>query len=383
MIDQRPGSKGLGLEELLRAYFLRSGFFVVRAVPLAYDGEDLTDVDLLLYERPNGATRRVQIVDIKYKQRPKAAERMFWTRGLVEALDVDGGYVATTDSRKVLRRIADKLDLVVIDGTDLQRIRESPNVLFPDRISDEELIVILQSVDKGQRDRHLQDVRRETLASLSAGFGISSVVRSLEVFTHMADMAVEAHPGSDRALAAGRLCYLSAAITCASLDYVSVGAAFRSVEERKELLLNAVRFGAADSDEGTRSLRLAIGLIEKYAPGGRATANQVESGLKSDLKAIPAEIVADQAGRLLKEGLLFAVAREIEAASYQRLCPTFDHLSSNGKSMIGAFLDYAGVRREAFASAWANPEGAVSTTAEVGKQSADDRQDRTLKLFPS
>ena len=125
----------MALEELLRAYFLRSGFFVIRGVPFAYDGEDLTDLDLVLYERPTGATRRIQVVDIKYKQKPKAVERMFWTRGLVKAVDIDGGYVATTDSRPVLRKIADKLDLGIIDGADIKRIRESPNVFFPGRIS--------------------------------------------------------------------------------------------------------------------------------------------------------------------------------------------------------------------------------------------------------
>jgi len=368
------------LEELLRAYFLRSGFFVVRGVPLAYDGEDLTDVDLLLYERPTGAIRRIQIVDIKYKQRPKAVERLFWTRGLVEALDVDGAYVATTDSRKVLRRIADKLDLAIIDGTDLQRIRESPNVLFPDRITDEDLILTLQNVDKSQREKLLQDARREILGSLSNGFGPSSAVRSLESFANAAAMATAAYPGSERAVAGGRLAYLSAAIACASLDYISVGSAFRSLEEKKEALLNAVRFGAADSDEGTRSLRLAIGLVEKYSSGGRTTARQIESALKADLNAIPAEIVADQAGRLLKEGHLFNVSRELEAASYRRSCPPFDELTPQAKSMVGAFLDYAALRREAFASAW------TSSDTSAHQDGIHSREQKTpageaLKLF--
>jgi len=125
------GQNGYALEELLRAYFLRTGFFVVRGVPLTYQGEDLTDVDLLLYESTRAGTRRVQIVDIKYKQKPKAVERMFWTRGLLETLGVDGAYVATTDSRAALRRIAERLELMIIDGKDLQRIREQPDIAYP------------------------------------------------------------------------------------------------------------------------------------------------------------------------------------------------------------------------------------------------------------
>ncbi len=376
---------GMALEELLRAYFLRSGFFVIRGVPFAYDGEDLTDLDLVLYERPTGATRRIQVVDIKYKQKPKAVERMFWTRGLVEAVDIDGGYVATTDSRPVLRKIADKLDLGIIDGADIKRIRESPNVLFPGRITDEELVEALQKVDKNRKDKILQSCRKEILASLSSGFGASAVVRALGSFSEMASLTVSAHPGSTSAEGAGRLAYLSAAIACACLDYVSVDAAFRSIDERRELLLKAVRFG---SDEGARTLRVAVGLIEKYAKGGSATARQVESALLADLNAIPAEIIADQAGRLLKENSLFTVARELEAASYERACPAFDQLSTQAKAMVGAFLDYAAVKREAFAVAWSSAQKNGAETPVVSPaqppaaevQKGDD-QERTMNLF--
>ena len=352
MSKAKDKQKGIVLEELLRAFFLRAGFFVIRGVPISFEGDDLTDVDLWLYERPTGTTRRVQIVDIKCRQRPKAVERLLWTRGLVDALDVDGAYVATTDKRKSLRKIAKKLDLSIIDGTDLQRIRERQNILFPERLTDEELIAMLREVDKGRRKRELQEARKEIIGSLSDGFGVSSVVRSLESFSRLGRAAVSAHPGSEGAVAAGRLAYLAAAIACQSLDYVSIAAAFRSADERRELLLNAVRYGASDRDEGMRNLRLAVGLIEKYAPSGPGAARAVETGLRSDLDAIPAEIVADQAVRLLKDGQLFAVGRELEAASYSRLCPTFDQLGLHAKSLTGAFLDYASVNREAFASAW-------------------------------
>jgi hypothetical protein len=381
----------MALEELLRAYFLRSGYFVLRGVPIAFDGEDLTDLDLLLYERPAGAMRRIQIVDIKYKQKPKAVERMFWTRGLIEAVDVDGGYVATTDSRAVLRRIADKLDLSLIDGADIKRIRESPTVLFPSRITDEELVETLQAVDKNRKDKILQLGRKELLASLSSGFGASALVRALGSFSDMAGLTVSAYPGSIGAAAAGRLTYLSAAIACACLDYVSVDAAFRSSDEKRDLLLRAVRFG---SDEGARTLRVAVGLIEKYAKGGSATARQVETALQAELNAIPAEIIADQAGRLLKDNLLFTVARELEAASYERACPTFDQLSTQSKAMVGAFIDYAGLKRESFADAWTPTQKNDAATptnsalplaaADVQKSDVQNQDSEPVQLsFPS
>lgn len=359
MNDKVFTPKGAALEEVLRAYFLRAGFFVIRGVPFRFAEEDLTDVDLWLYERPTGTSRRVQICDVKYKQRPKAVERIFWTSGLADALDVDGAYVATTDKRRSLRSVAEKLDVQLIDGADIQRIQSSQTILYADRISDEQLILELQAVDKEARNKGLQDARIDILSALSEGFGAASAVRTLEGFRRLAAAVVSYHPDSKAARASGRLAYLAAAIACESLDYVSVGAAFRTIDERRELILNAVRLGALSSEDGQQALKLAIGLIEKYAPGGKAAASAVEAGLKRDLERIPAEIVADQAVRLLKFDQLFITGRELEMASYHVSLPSFDGLSIPTKSMLGALLDYAEVDRERFAKAWKADAAAV------------------------
>jgi len=344
--------KGAILEEVLRAYFLRAGFFVIRGVPFRFADEDLTDVDLWLYERPTGTSRRIQICDIKYKQRPKAVERIFWTSGLASALDVDGAYVATTDKRKSLRSVAEKLNLQLIDGTDIQRIQSSQAVLYQERISDEKLIADLQTVDKSFRNKNLQNARIDILSALSEGFGAPSAVRALEGFSRLATAAVSYHPDSQAARSAGRLAYLAGAIACQSLDYVSVSAAFRTIDERRDLILRAVRLGALDNQDGQQTLRMAMALVEKYAPGGKVAAMTVEAGLQRDLDKIPAEIVANQAVRLLKSDQLFITGRELEMASYHVVLPTFDDLSIHTKAMLGALLDYSSVDRERFANAW-------------------------------
>ena len=84
---EKTGQKGFRLEEVLRGYFLQAGYFVIRSVPFRIDGNDLTDIDLWLYERPTGSARRRQIVDAKSKSRPKTVERLLWTKGLAEALE--------------------------------------------------------------------------------------------------------------------------------------------------------------------------------------------------------------------------------------------------------------------------------------------------------
>lgn len=367
--------KGFALEEVLRAYFLRAGFFVVRGVPLRVADEDLTDVDLWLYERPTGTSRRVQICDVKYKQKPKAVERIFWTRGLAETLGVDGAYVATTDSRPSLRSLAGKLDLQLIDGADIRRIQNSASILYPDRLSDEQIITDLQQVDREFRNKDFQNARIDILSALSEGFGAPSIVRSLEAFGRLASAAVGYHPDSKPARAAGRLAYLAAALACESLDYVSVSAAFRSLDERRKLVLDAVRLGALSDERGQHSLKLAIALAEKYAPGGKATARGIERALKDDLERIPAEIIADQAVKLLKADQLFLTGRELEMAAYAVVLPSFDSLSIATRSMLGALLDFANVDRQRFAEAW-------KMLAAVGKDEAaiqrDDRSQPTL-----
>lgn len=373
--------KGAVLEEVLRAYFLRAGFFVIRGVPFRFADEDLTDVDLWLYERPTGTSRRVQICDIKYKQRPKAVERIFWTSGLADALDVDGAYVATTDKRKSLRSVAEKLDLQLIDGTDIQRIQNSQAILYPERMGDEQLIAELQRVDKGFRNKNLQEARVDILSALSEGFGAPSAVRALEGFSRLAAAAIAYHPDSQAARSAGRLAYLAGALVCQSLDYVSVGAAFRSIDERRDLILRAVRFGALGDENGQQTLRLAMALVEKYAPGGRGTATVVETGLKRDLDQIPAEIVADQAVRLLKSDQLFMTGRELEMACYSTALPTFDGLSTHTKSMLGALLDYANLDRERFANSWKSETATNIATAQDTTEQVETSSSPQTNLF--
>lgn len=170
--------------------------------------------------------------------------------------------------------------------------------------------------------------------------------------------------------------YLAAAVACESLDSVSVAAAFRAVEERRQLILDAVRLGALSTEEGQHTLKLALGLVEKYAPGGTGTAAAIEASLRRDLERIPAEIVADQAVRLLKGSQLFLTGRELEMASYQVSVPQFDELSVPTKSMLGALLDYAAVDRERFASAWnTDPnERTVKTTTQAVTEDGSPQQ---------
>lgn len=74
-------TKGPRMEELLRSYFLKTGYYVVRGVPFIYEGFDVTDIDLWLYSRTSSVSREVALVDAKNKKTRKRLNAFSGCRG--------------------------------------------------------------------------------------------------------------------------------------------------------------------------------------------------------------------------------------------------------------------------------------------------------------
>ncbi len=91
MGKQHPINKGYRMEESLRSYFLKTGYYVVRDVPFVYGGFDITDIDLWLYGRASSVSREITIVDAKNRRTPQAMERIFWVQGLRQATNATSG----------------------------------------------------------------------------------------------------------------------------------------------------------------------------------------------------------------------------------------------------------------------------------------------------
>jgi hypothetical protein len=352
MAGRGKSDKGHQLEELLRAYFLRAGFFAVRSVPFQHAGDDLTDIDLWLYERPTGSSRRRQIVDAKSRTKPKAVERLLWTKGLVQLLDVDGAYVATTDARPMLRGISKKLGIAVLDGSDIRRISASEKVIYPDRISEEEFIFKITSVDKARRTKDFQLQYHDIKLSLIDNFGAGTINRALDSFAFLCSAAVTAHPNTGAAEIALRLSYFAGAVVALAVDYIGSEVSFRTSDERRAALINAIRFGDIDEAPALERMRLAIALLEKYSASGDATGRAIEAAVKKDLKNIPAEIIAEHVVKSTKPEDLFQIAKRLEHLSFSQVVTPFDALGIEDKAFIATLLDYSGVDRSRFASCW-------------------------------
>jgi hypothetical protein len=105
---------GAALEELVRAYFAREGFFVLRGVSYRFEYEEITDIDAWLYGWQSASLRTRMIVDVKDKRSPKAFERILWARGMQLALGCDRAVVATTDGSPKTLRFAHQQKIVLL-----------------------------------------------------------------------------------------------------------------------------------------------------------------------------------------------------------------------------------------------------------------------------
>jgi hypothetical protein len=348
----KTGQKGLRTEELIRAYFIRAGFFVVRGVKLRIAEDDLTDIDAWLYERSATLARRRMVIDIKDRRVPQAAERLFVVKGLAESIGIEGAGVVTTDTRPSLRDLARKNGVLWIDGADLQRLKNSPDVLDTNRISEEQLAGEIQAVDTRRRSRILRDCLDNAKSAVADRFGASCANTALEATRTFAQEAVAAHPDSPAARLAGRLAFFTASLAAASIDFASAETALRPTPERVRHLTAAIRYGA-DAESTFAHLRWSEAAIREYVPNGTGIAQVVHDRFMSDFASVPAEGLAEIAARLSRTNALFCIARHLEGAAYSAYPPTFDELTAEAKGFFGAVLDFLEVGRSAFAKSWA------------------------------
>lgn len=359
MSQEKTGKKGLKTEEMIRAYFLRAGFYVVRGVILQVEGDDLTDIDLWVYERSATLARRRIVIDIKDKKTPQAAERLFFVKGLAEALRVEGAGVVTTDCRQGLRIFAHKNGIIWIDGNDLQRLKSKSDLLFPDRLTEEELLDSIISVDSARQSKIFRDGYENIKSSVAVRFGPACANRALEEGKSFCHESVAAHPNTATARLAGRLAYLAASIAAAALDFAAADTALRPAPDRIKYFTDSIRYG--DDAAGTQQkLRWAEAAIREYLPNGAGLSQTIREKFNGELKSVPAEALAEIVVKLTKTDSMFSIAKHLEMAAFLVNTPAYDQLPLEVKSFFGAVLDFYGISREAFANAWSPASKVVS-----------------------
>jgi len=362
MSAKKTGDKGYKTEELIRRYFLEAGFYVIRSVLLQSHSQDLTDIDLWIYERSATLARRRTIIDIKDKAKPQAAERLFFVKGLVEISQVDGGGVATSDSRKYLRELARSHGVLWLDGVDLQRMKNSKQLQEVTRLTDEELTSLFAAVDKQRGGNFLKDSFIEIKSSVGDRFGPSSANSAIDMFGAFCKEVITAHPKSPSINPYARMAYFAASISAISLDFTSAESALRPFNERADHLTNSIRYGD-NLDQFNQTLKWAEAAIRDYTPNGAGVSQIFKDNFLKQLADVPAEGLAKITATLAQTDALFEIGKELEQAAYALELRTFDQLSSNTKSYLGALLDFADVDRAKFATAWEGPKTSATSKA--------------------
>jgi hypothetical protein len=351
MSDANTGRKGLALEETLKEYFWQAGYFAVRGVPYRLDDEDVTDVDVWLYERPAALSRRRLIVDAKNKAKPKAAERLIWARGLQSALNVDGAIVASTDKRPSSHRLAKSIGVTLLDGDAINKLASTPKIKLGDQHSSEGYDGLFKAVDAARRSADWRSALLDARSSLLTSFGIHSANMALRVAGFFGEQAVLAALKSDQAQVALRGFYSAGAYAAIGLDFVLADLALQSHDDRRAALISGVRYGQTNLREALTPVRTAIGLVRQHVSNGGSIAAQVERGFDQQAARVPAEIIAEYVARLSATDALYTIARELERNAFKIDIVHYDALSVEARSLLGVFLDFHGISREKIANA--------------------------------
>ena len=369
---KKTGKKGFETEEIVRSYFLTAGFFAVRGVKLRHGGDDLTDIDLWLYERSATLARRRIVIDIKDNAQPKAAERLFFIKGLAEIIQVEATGVATSDGRPYLRELARRHNVLWIDNGDLQRLKSSQKLAVSSRITDEMLEDIISQVDSSRSSRNIRDAYWGVKSSVADRFGPSCANTAMNSVGYFSKLAVGAHPNSLPAQVFTRLSYFGAAIAAAALDFASGETALRPSAERFTNMTNAIRFGQ-DARGTEEKLRWAEAAVREYGPNGTGLADVIRSRFNEAINSIPAEGLAEIVVKMANSDRLFKAARDLEHAAFSSDLLTFDDLSLEGKTFLGAVLDFTQVDRKLFSQSWRSTQIPL-TSVSVESSAATTRQ---------
>ncbi len=342
--QQQTLPKGPKMEELLRSYFLKAGYYVVRGVPFVYEGFDVTDIDLWLYSRTSSVSREVALVDAKNKKTPQAIERIFWVQGLRIATKATNAIVATTEKRQEVKDFGRELGVLVLDGNFLGKLAKSedPNAT---RLSDEEFFSQINdySLSKLDGDWRGRMVLSKSLLAKSLSF--DSCNEWLGQGKFFAEQSIT--KGSPRETAL-RCLYLVCSFIIIAIDYSMKELSFHEQSERSELIKDGFTYGSRGSSGLRKVLNVAMALVEEHANDGPAISRQVRTSVEKQLAQLNTSILGDFFSKNDVARTLFSVAREFEQLAMTREFKPHSTASIELRSTLFCLLDYWHIDRAVF-----------------------------------
>jgi hypothetical protein len=333
-------AKGPALEELVRAYFARQGFFALRSVPFKFEENDVTDLDAWLYARQSATTRIRAIVDVKNKKSPKAFERVLWVKGLQTVMKCDRVIIATTDNSPSLVRFAQSQNIAVLSKDFLDKLAKKLDI--DERLTLEQLYELIHLNPGHKQDGDWLRVLGEAKSAVASLPGFPAFNRAMFAFRFFAERVEVRMQHREAAL---RCALLAAAIACIALDVGLERFVFSDVEQRHAGLKNGVLFGDSGDGRIQTSIQTALDALSEGMQNGRAIAAQARQQLERRLEGVRADVISEYFMREHNAQHLFNGAREFEAAAHTVGDPYSFLLSIETRSILGVFADFVGVKR--------------------------------------
>lgn len=334
MENQQTLLKGELMEELLRNYFLDSGYYVVRGIKYKYEGIDITDVDLYLYDRSSSLTRQRINVDIKNKKTPQAFERILWANGLMKLLNFNSCIVATIDRRPIIHTFGQLHNTIVMDGAFLAKLRSNS---FPDRLTEEELTSRL-SKHKSYKTfdnkdwRSIYEASKSRLLTEQDYSGFNSALSNLIYFIEK--VLTDDLKRED----ATRMVYLVLSHMLIIIDFIVKDIAFLDTSDREMKLSDGFKFGNLGKDGVDKIISMAVQI------SGNKSAN---SFLKS-LEDIPTDILRDFFSKNNNTKNLFNWSKELEQLGYKKQFLNPNQINAPLKGVLSVMLDFSKIERKKF-----------------------------------
>lgn len=337
-------NKGHTMEEVLRSYFRRAGYYVVRGVHFVYEGFEVTDIDLWLYSRSSPAAREIVIVDCKNRRTPQAIERIFWTHGLKHAVNATSAVVATTDKRKEVKDFGQKMGILVLDGGFLARLEKSDGV-DPQRLTEEEFIHQLSRHPLGRFDGDWSFRLRSSKSLLSQGLNFDNLNIWLTHAHYFAEQSFVRQTTKPICL---RCFYLLCSFIAIAIDYILKEFSFAEQHDRERMIREGFTYGSRGAAGMKKLVDVTMRLVEEYADAGNAIANQVKNAIEHQLSELPTNILSEYFAKGEVGRQLFPISLELENLAMQKDFKSHQTATFELRAFTACLLDYWGIDRASF-----------------------------------
>jgi hypothetical protein len=340
-------SKGHKMEELLRLYFIKLGYYVARGVPFTYGSFNVTDIDLWVYSRISPISREISIVDVKNKKTPQAIERIFWVQGLKQAVKASNAIVATTDKRLEVKNFGQELGVLVLDGLFLSKL-DRFEVEQSARLTDEEFYELINTYKLSKLDGDWKGRLVFSKGLLAQGLSFNACNSWIDQAHFFAEQVIIKPQQKEVSL---RCLYLILSFVLLAIDYNSREISFLEPLERSKQLTNYFTYGSLGNIGFKQLVEASMGLVESYAKDGKSISSQVRSNVEGALKVLRTKILGEYFAKVEILKSAFGVALELEGLAMSRQFKSHALASVELRGTLSCFLDYWGIDRVKFSDA--------------------------------